>query len=81
MDFLLPSAAPEKSPLRREERQGENGSVEKALRGEKSSVEGTAKETGAPESCLLGEQISGVGPGIPSDSCNFEMPPRKAWLP
>jgi hypothetical protein len=39
MDFLLPSAAPEKSPLRREERQGENGSVEKALRGEKSSVE------------------------------------------
>jgi len=39
MDFLLPSASPEKSPLRREERQGENGSVEKALRGEKSSVE------------------------------------------
>jgi len=39
MDFLLPSAAPEKSPLRREERQGENGSVEKALRGENGSVE------------------------------------------
>jgi hypothetical protein len=39
MDFLLSSAAPEKSPLRREERQGGNSPVEKALRGEKSSVE------------------------------------------
>jgi hypothetical protein len=37
--------------LRREELRGEN------YRGEKSSVEGTAEETGAPESCLLGEEI------------------------
>jgi hypothetical protein len=43
------------------------------LQGEESSLERTARETGAPQSCLLVEQISRERAGIAGDLRIFEI--------